>query len=256
MPQLVKNIFGKDTKYEEGIHYIFFSDGNLEKITKKKSLYLTIQGFRRVLEVSRIKMSPSMKNILHAWNNNLDSFDVDSYNVDIEDSINKTKQGYVYCVSSEEQDYVKIGSWKSTLELLRTRYIPHFGNNLELFYVHTRDALELERKCQKYFNNYNIKNKFFKLESFEKEQLEQYKAYLEENKEEIEYNINPIKIIDDKKYFGTKKKLLKQIDLLTKELELKNKDLEIKDRDIQLLKQQNENLNLKLQLAQMKQNKI
>lgn len=56
IPNLVKHIMSKDTKYEYGIHYKFYCGqppSSVDKITKHNSLYLTYFGLIRYIFVSK-----------------------------------------------------------------------------------------------------------------------------------------------------------------------------------------------------------
>lgn len=97
---------------------------------------------------------------------------------DISDVSANKKAGYTYCITSPVLNAIKIGYWTSTLQKLRCRYITPYGRNLQIIYVESNDAYYLEQLCHRRFKKFNITN-----ELFEKKYLDEYKKYLEDNKD-------------------------------------------------------------------------
>jgi len=173
---LVKNT----TSYTENIDYKFFNlskSDNKSKIKIKKELFLTYKGFQKMIECSRNRFTDRNKDQMHRWlQQNFDkSRFINKFVLNIKEQV-KFRCGYVYCITSDIVDYIKIGYWNG----LRSRYITYYGNNIDIFYVETLDAPKLENKCHDYFSKYNIYN-----ELFHKEYLSEYKDFLISNKEDI-----------------------------------------------------------------------
>lgn len=76
-------------------------------------------------------------------------------------NIIQNKIGYVYVVSSNLLDAVKIGMWRSNIDSLYSRYITCYGKNIHIDYFLTSDARKLENETHKYFNKYQITNELF-----------------------------------------------------------------------------------------------
>jgi hypothetical protein len=198
----------KNTNYEHNKDYKYFicerySDG-IKKC--KKEIFLTYKGFRRMIEVSRNRFSSATINTVHKWlTQQFDTINVDQFQIDIEHDKINSKIGYVYCITSPLVNSVKIGSWKSSIHSLRSRYIIYYGNNLTMFYVKTQNALELERKCQKHFIDNNIEN-----ELFDSSYWDAYVDYLKNNTEEI---VEKDIIVDDIFFDNTDEIIEKDIDI-------------------------------------------
>lgn len=97
-----------DTNYELLKDYQFFiyeqENGKI-----KKETFLTYSGFRKMIEVSRINFSEKTKYTLHKWLSQLfDNKLFDSFSIDIQRDVLKSKIGYVYCISSPCTNTVKI----------------------------------------------------------------------------------------------------------------------------------------------------
>jgi hypothetical protein len=171
--------------YLENIDYKYFIclKGNNKC---NKELFLTCAGFRKLIETSRrIKFNIDNKSIMHKWIfQNFDYDKADNFNID-KKAITKSYNGYVYLITSNIINYVKIGYWTGSIDGLLKRYNTYYGNKMDLFYVITKNAFQLEQKCHKYFSEYKICN-----ELFDKSYIENYKAYLLNNKEHINYNPN------------------------------------------------------------------
>jgi hypothetical protein len=181
MKNLQHTLVDNNLLYESEIHYKFFMCEKPTKKTKKekikKTLFLTFEGFMRVIYISkndRFKNSNIICSWLHHnFNDNYDeNFVIDSIKNNI-----KIKEGYVYCVTAETINHVKIGFWKGSKKTLAKRYGTYYGNDLNLFCCKTSDARHLEKLCHFNFKKYNISN-----ELFIKEHLEEYKTFISKNK--------------------------------------------------------------------------
>jgi hypothetical protein len=178
MLRLQDILLDEKKSYQKSIDYKYFYCNYKNKI--KKELFITYRGFQKLIETNRAKIFTSFdKDILHKWLNQL--FDknrqLEHFTLNIDDNIIKSYNGYVYCITSSMINYVKIGYWRGNITSLEQRYKTYYGNNLEVFYVYTENAFELEQKCHKYFDKYKLCN-----ELFNKQYNNNYKTYLEENK--------------------------------------------------------------------------
>ena len=106
---------------------------------------------------------------------------MESFNATIKNE--KSKIGYVYCATSSTINHIKIGFWRGSIESLQSRYVTYYGSDLELFHVMTKDAPKLEYLCHAHFDEQRITNELFLKDNFD-----EYKLYLENNKEECEHN--------------------------------------------------------------------
>ena len=174
--------------YIENKHYVYFIVNDHTLISRQCNrpnikLFLTFAGFKRFIEISHL-LSIASKHVLYRW---LKLFDTDNIKRDF--IINKQLDrmqynlGYVYCITSELINHVKIGFWKGNIEGLRSRYVTYYGSNLEIYYIKSNNARELEQKCFKQFKNYNVTN-----ELFSKEYLNEYKEYLKNNEDDEIYS--------------------------------------------------------------------
>jgi hypothetical protein len=164
-------VLDKNTKYIMNTHYKYFISKkhndintgsiNNDRIKIKKELYLTYKGFQRLIFLSK---NACIKNNLYTMKKWLDNFDkkiLNNYKVNIEDNIERNNTGYVYIVSSNLLNAVKIGMWRSNIESLYSRYITCYGNNIHIDYFLTNNVRELESKTHAYFKTYKITNELF-----------------------------------------------------------------------------------------------
>jgi hypothetical protein len=188
MKNLYKIIIDVRNSYTENKDYKYFITIEKKKNTKMialKTLFLTFDGFKKFIEINRSKFSNKLKYTMHKWlEQNFDKNKLINFKINIQNNINKSKIGYTYCITSPNTNYIKIGYWRSSIDSLNQRYITYYGSNLELFYVKTFDAPELEKKCHIYFKNRHIEN-----ELYDKKYLEDYKYFLENNKEDIDIEL-------------------------------------------------------------------
>ncbi len=189
MPNLEKNI--KDTKSAFIInkHYVIFNCPNnkIKKYKKKYEAYkpetfLTLAGLRRVFEVSQRKFSHKTKCILHKWlSQNFNNTKLNEFKIDIIKDNLIAKVGYVYCVSSPVNNYVKLGFWRGSISSLHSRYITYYGNKIDIFYLKTMDARDLETKLFLHFSKYNISNELFDINY-----KDDYIQFIKDNVEECD----------------------------------------------------------------------
>ncbi len=172
-------IIDKDYKY------FMCTKTNLNKnFIIKKELFLTLRGMRRLIEVSHTQMSHIMKTIIHHWVNQFDIKYVKKFNININQNHAQRNIGYVYCITSNIINCVKIGFWTSSIISLRARYTTYYGNNLNMFYVKTNNARKLESKCHKYFAKYRLENELFNINY-----MKEYVDFLNKHKEDDVENI-------------------------------------------------------------------
>jgi hypothetical protein len=72
-----------------------------------------------------------------------------------------TKEGYVYCITSDFINFVKIGYCTTSINLLRLRYVTYYTKHIRLFYVKTINPRLLEKKCHQEFKTLKISNELF-----------------------------------------------------------------------------------------------
>ena len=171
MPNLLSSLLHKDGNYNEKMHYEYFSSVQ----PKKNVLYLTYSGFRKVINISQKNFSSSTLFLLNKWLEQFDDSIVDEYVVQ-QSELDNDKEGYVYCVTSDLLNAIKIGFWRGTLAGLRQRYVTSYGKNLSLHYAYTMYPYTLEKECHKHFNKQKITN-----ELFVKEYIKEYVEYINKN---------------------------------------------------------------------------
>jgi hypothetical protein len=178
MPNLKKVLIDNDGNYDSNFHYKYFAIVKLANDGKKlakKSMFLTYFGFRKVINVSRKQFSSKTLFLLNKWLEQFDDSIVDEYLVQ-QSELDNDKEGYVYCVTSDLLNAIKIGFWRGTLAGLRQRYVTSYGKNLSLHYAYTMYPYTLEKECHKHFNKQKITN-----ELFVKEYIKEYVEYINKN---------------------------------------------------------------------------
>ena len=177
----------KNTTYKEETDYCYFNckmektliNGGKE-VKIKKEMFLTLSGFRKMIEISRIKFSTHNKNIMHKWiNQNFDYSKILDFTISIQNDILRSKIGYVYCVTSHNINIIKIGFWRSSLLSLHSRYLTYYGKKQIIHTVLTKDARTLEKLTHKFFSKNCIEG-----ELFDPNNWSDYVLFLEKNKEE------------------------------------------------------------------------
>jgi len=87
----------------------------------------------------------------------------------------KEKEGFVYLVTSPVCNAIKIGSWRSCIKSLRTRYITPYGLDLVITAGRSTDCGATEKEMHKRFASHRIN-----CELFAKEFHQEYIAVLKE----------------------------------------------------------------------------
>jgi hypothetical protein len=75
--------------------------------------------------------------------------------------MNKNIDGYVYFVTSNLLNAVKIWMRRSNISSLYKRYITVYGNDIKIDYFYLDNPRKLERKIHTYFNSDRITNELF-----------------------------------------------------------------------------------------------
>ena len=162
---LDKNIHDKKTAFIENEHYKYFNCKkkqnvyNLQKKTIKKELFLTYTGLLKIINTCRKKFNPNTTYILNKWLNNLDKTILNEYNVTI--NFEENNSGYIYFVTSNLLNAVKIGMWRSNIASLYNRYITVYGKNIKIDYFYTENVRFIEKHIHTNFNTCRITNELF-----------------------------------------------------------------------------------------------
>jgi hypothetical protein len=179
IPNLNKNILDKKTSFINEEHYKYFNCKKNNKV--KKTMYLTYKGFLKIAFNSRITQYNNTQYIIKKWLDNFDKTILKNYTLNIKDNTDKNNIGYVYIISSDILNFVKIGKWCSSIEGLYSRYITYYGKNIEVDYFLTKNAFILEKQIHKIFKHYNITN-----ELFEKKYYNEYIIFIKQNIDKID----------------------------------------------------------------------
>jgi hypothetical protein len=163
-------IINKNTHYVEHVDYKYFM--RTTRGIAKKELYLTYRGFRRMIEVGRTNYSATMCKKMHDWLVQFDPNPDTDYGINMSDEKSNSLKGYLYCITSNVVNCVKMGCWRGSLDGLRARYITYYGSDLTMHCVETNNARQLESLCHREFIGYRVAN-----ELFEKEHLDKYIAF-------------------------------------------------------------------------------
>ena len=181
MPNLNSTLLHKERNdYQIDIHYKYFTINLTSKngnIKSKIYLFLTYTGFQKFINVSRNNFTSKLIFTMTKWIQQFDNSKLKQYNIPNMKIVKESKVGYVYCVTSNIVNAIKIGFWTGSIDSLQQCYHTYFGNDINLYYFYTKNPDKLEYECHKYFDNYKITN-----ELFNKDQLEDYINYLELNK--------------------------------------------------------------------------
>jgi hypothetical protein len=188
IPALQHTLTDNRTDYEINKHYKYFTIkcddfiNTSDRQKLKKEIYLTYLGFRKVISNTRY-FSDITRNTSHIWLNQFNDKKM-LYQIDIQNDKTQSMCGYVYCITSHLVNSVKIGYWTSNLKSLRSRYITYYGSDLEMFYVETTNACQLEKECHIYFDDCRIDD-----ELFTKKKLTQYKDFLMKHKKDVDTDL-------------------------------------------------------------------
>ena len=178
MPRLTTVLLNKEKGYERNVDYKTFNLKGITngKITNKKRLYLTYNGFLKVINVSRdqsICFTTNNIKSIYKWLANLLDYKQSINNTLVR--VNRNTSGFIYIVSSPLIGVVKIGYWTGYESGLYSRYRMVYGQDVILQHKYVEDVREVEKEIHNYFNEYNISG-----ELFEKDKLELYIDYLNE----------------------------------------------------------------------------
>ncbi len=197
-------VTNKGSSYTENIDYKYFNckkeinlKNGMKRTRIKKNMFLTLSGFRKVIETSHAKFSAHNKNIMHKWaNQNFDHSNILDFTISIQNDILRSKIGNMYCVTSSNINVIKIGFWRSSLSSLHSRYLTYYGKKEIVHTVLTKDAHALEKLTHEFFSENCIEG-----ELFDPNNWSDYVSFLEKNKDvpdevsNISYdnvlNINP-----------------------------------------------------------------
>lgn len=80
---------------------------------------------------------------------------------------------YIYLVTSNILNGIKIGFWRSSLISLKSRYVTTYGKDVKILFAKTLHAPLLEKRVHNRFKQYNICN-----EIFLKDKLDEYIDYI------------------------------------------------------------------------------
>jgi len=176
MDNLITTIITINTKYKENEHYKYFNCKKEinNKIKIKKELYLTYKGLLRVVHISRNNKFNKNFYIIKKW---LDNFDTNNniynYKLNTNNFINSNKNGYIYIVTSDLLNFVKIGLWRGNISSLYSRYITYYGNNISIDYYYVNNVRKVENNVHKHYQEFKISN-----ELFDKKYYNDYKYYI------------------------------------------------------------------------------
>jgi hypothetical protein len=214
---IAETLTGKTSSFKYKLHYLIFK---IHKVNNKKgnnkSLFLTFRGLQKLIEVTHHKhITDETKYIIHKWLHDLfDKEELEKYSISLLDK-DLINYGYVYCITSNICDGIKIGYWKGSINNLIKRYKTYYGNNLDIFYIKTMNPREIEQECFNNFKKYKLSNELYK-----KKYIEKYKTFLNDNKIECLHDF------ENDEYY---KKTLYNI-----EYEYTNIDYDIEDNNTEL----------------------
>jgi hypothetical protein len=173
LPSLHKNLVDKARiGCREGIHYKYFNCILTDKKVKKR-LFLTFAGFIYILGTSKLRKNPALTAKIFQWIDQFNCVKYHDFTINVPEYIRLSKNGIVYCVSSPLLEAAKIGYWTGSIPGFMSRYITPYGKNLQLFYVFSDDAKQLETKIHEKFADQRITNELFK-----KSHWNEYEAFL------------------------------------------------------------------------------
>jgi len=189
MPNLLSSLLKKYRGYERNVDYKTFNLKGFTngKITNKQRMYLTYNGFLKVINVSRNQslFSNTNINIVYKWLANLLNYKININNSLV--CVNINTSGLLYIVSSPLIGVVKIGYWTGDENGLYSRYRMVYGQDVILHNKYVANVREVEKEIHNYFEEYNISG-----ELFEKDKLELYIEYLNNELVEIERVVDVI----------------------------------------------------------------
>lgn len=176
LPNLQITITNNDSAYEKKRHYVYFMVDDITAQKTMKKMYLTYEGLKKIAIRSH-KISEDTANEIYRWLEHITNVKTGKDFV-----LNKMKRqqlnrsGYVYCITSEILNAIKIGFYRSTIKSLKSRYTTCYGSQLIVHAIMTDDCIQLESEIHERFAKYCIINELFK-----KEHLDSYVNYLVNN---------------------------------------------------------------------------
>lgn len=87
-----------------------------------------------------------------------------------------SKNGYIYAVTSDILNAVKIGMWTGSLHNLKSRYLTPYGPSLQICCVAVDDCVQTEAELHKQFKEFNMGG-----ELFDKDQMGRYREALQKS---------------------------------------------------------------------------
>ena len=106
--ELLQNIIIKEnTLYKNNIDYKYFICERKNECNKyKKELFLTYNGFLRLIHVSRNQKFNNINiHIIKKWLDKFDTLNIDNFNINLKDIKDSNKNGYIYIVTSVLANY-------------------------------------------------------------------------------------------------------------------------------------------------------
>jgi hypothetical protein len=193
LPNIRQTMMNDNSDYYVNEHYLILirlNDGML-----RKSLFITLKGFQKILSNSRSEMCNKNEMILIQWISKI----FPRYNGEI--VISNTNKEHnqlmnaiciVYVITSILINGAKIGFWSGTIKALKSRYFTYYGI-VDLFFVYTKVPRILEKNIHDHFSEYKLSG-----EIFQKEHTELYKDYLRDHElVERDYVEDTSNTIDD-----------------------------------------------------------
>ena len=129
----------------------------------------------KVINTYRKKFNSDNIYILNKWLNNLDNNILNEYNIEI--NTKKNNSGYIYFVTSDILNAVKIGMWRSNLSSLYNRYITVYGKNIKIEYFYSENIRLVEKHIHTNFKLYRITNELLN-KDFLNDYINYTKCYL------------------------------------------------------------------------------
>ena len=172
MPNLVDTLKKKTTNYTNDDYKIFVCKNT------EKEVFITYRGMLKIIFCSRNYNTKLNDLVLMNWVQNAAGICQLMYEpklLNLNRSIGFA--GIVYFVSCDLLNGIKIGFWRSSLELLKKRYMTPYGKNVKILFCRTQNAPELEKEIHREFKKDNLSNEIFK-----KDKLNEYINFVKDCK--------------------------------------------------------------------------
>jgi hypothetical protein len=172
----IKKIYEVITKstssYEKNQDYKIF---NVPK-TNRIVLFLSMRGLIRLIFTSRKGLTKETIDVFLYWIRSLCSITEKKLILKINEDREKwnNRYGYVYCVTSEIINGIKIGYWYGNIQSLESRYRMYYGKNINIFYYRSKQVEDIEKIVLDKFSEKRIYGELFCKNSFD-----DYKKYIE-----------------------------------------------------------------------------